>query len=44
MMKMQEHMAKTGGPPAHMKPPPEQQKMMQLQMLAHLKQQFRGDT
>ena len=42
MMKMQEYMAKNG-PPAHMRPPPAQQKMVQLQMLAHLKVQFQSD-
>lgn len=26
-----------------MKPPPEQQRMIQLQMLGHMKMQFRGD-
>ena len=40
MFKMQEYMMKKG-PPAHMKPPPEQHKAIQLQMLGHLKQQFK---
>ena len=41
-MKMQEYVMKNGGPPQMTmnKPPPEQQKMMQLQILAHLKGQF----
>lgn len=39
MIKMQQHMMKNGPP----KPPPEQQRMIQLQMLGHLKQQFKND-
>ena len=37
--KMQEHMMKHG-PPQHMRPNPEQQKIIQLQMLGHMKTQF----
>ena len=46
MMKMQEHMMKNGNAMQMnpFKPPPEQQKAMMLQMLGHLKQQFRGDA
>lgn len=40
MLKMQEYVLKQD-PPMHMKPSPEQQKTIQLQMLMHLKQQFR---
>lgn len=44
-MKMHEYMAKQG-PPAHMqmKVPPEQQKVIQLQMIGHLKQQYVNDN
>ena len=41
MMKMQEHMMKNG-PPAFSKPPPAQQKIVQLQMLGHIKTQFQS--
>lgn len=32
------------GPPGGFKPPPEQQKIIQLQMLGHLKTQFKDQN
>ena len=45
MMKMQQHMMKNGPPTRHMsQAPPAQQKVVQLQMLAHIKMQFQSDA
>lgn len=43
-MKMNEHMMKNPAALNIMKPPPEQQKIVQLQMLAHMKLQFKNDV
>lgn len=43
MLKMQEHMVKNPPQMNMMRPPPEQQKAMQLQMLAHMKMSFKAD-
>lgn len=40
---MGEYMSKNPELANSMKPPPEQQKMIQLQMLGHMKMQFQSD-
>jgi hypothetical protein len=44
MMKMSEHMNKNPELASSIKPPPEQQRAIQLQMLSHMKMQFQGDV
>lgn len=43
MTKMQQHMMKNPQAASMLKPPPEQQKAIQLQMIGHMKTQFKND-
>lgn len=43
MMKMNEHMMKNPQAASALRPPPQQQKAIQLQMLGHMKLQFKND-